>query len=288
MKDAIVVSGSASNTFSKVLSNELSVDLANVDIKRFPDDEGYIRILDDLKDREVFLVQTAYPDNNIIEFFLLLDAARRLEPSKITTIIPYMGYARQDKIFNPGEAISSQKLAELISISSDSVFIVDIHEENICKFFTPVAQNISAIEEISKYLKKLNVDIALAPDKGAFDLAKNCAKIIGCDMDYLEKKRIDGHNVEMTPKSLDVTNKTVAIVDDIISTGGTIVKASKELKNQGCKQVFAACTHGIFVGNAMERLNSICDKIISTDTIENETSVVSAAPSVAREILKNY
>lgn len=284
MKDKAIVSGSASHAFSKALSKELNIKIANVLIKRFPDDECYVRILEELENKDVFLVQTTYPDKNIIELFLLQDAIKRLKPNRITTIIPYMGYARQDKIFNFGEPISSQKLAELISISSDFVYTIDIHEISILKFFKIPAFNVSAIDEISKHLKKSNIDIVLAPDKGAYNLAKSCAKIVKCDMDYLEKKRIDSHTVEITPKSLDVRGKNVAIVDDIISTGGTIAKAGTELKKHGAKKVYSACTHGIFVGNAIERLNSICDEIISTDTIENVTSVVSAAPSVAREI----
>lgn len=287
MNDAIVVSGSASNAFSKEFSRLIGAKLASVQIKRFPDDECYVKISDDLKNMNVFLVQTAYPDNNIIELFLLQDAIKRLNPSKITTIIPYMGYARQDKIFNIGEPKSSQKIAELIGNSCDKVFTIDIHEKGILNFFNVQSYNVSAIEEIGKYLKSIKIDIVIAPDKGAFELAKQCGIVAECEMDYLEKKRIDGHTVEITPKSLDVNGKSVAIVDDIISTGGTIIKASKELKNQGCKQVIAACTHGIFASNALDKLNLVCDKIISTDTIENITSYISSAPAVANHIIKN-
>jgi len=280
----IVVSGSASRSLSKTLSDEMGVSLAKVGSKRFPDDEGYVRILDALDGEEVVLVQTSYPDEKIVELFLLQDAIREFKVKKIITVIPYYGYARQDKKFNTGEPISARILAKHIQLSTDSIITVDIHKESILDWFDIPAKNISGMPQIGAYLKNLKPEIIIAPDKGAQNLAKKVAEVIGCSWDYLEKTRIDGEHVEMKAKNLSVSGKNVAIVDDIIATGGTIVKATEHLKSQGAKKVYAACTHGLFAKNALSRLQGVCDKVISTDTIENETSVVSVAKEVALAI----
>jgi ribose-phosphate pyrophosphokinase len=138
--------------------------------------------------------------------------------------------------------------------------------------------------QIGTYLKELGLDKIIAPDKGAQDLAKTVAEGTGCDWDYIPKKRIDDDHVEMDVKDLDVSDKKVAIVDDIIATGGTIAKAAEQLKSQGAKEVYAACTHGLFAKDGLSKLRKFCENIISTDTIENETSVVSAAKGLAEAV----
>jgi ribose-phosphate pyrophosphokinase len=282
----IIVPGSASLSLSKALASELGVKLANVESRRFPDDEGYVRIHDDLDGEEVVLVQTAYPDDKIIELFLLQDAAREFNVNKIITVVPYFGYARQDRKFNAGEPISAKTLAKHLQLSSDSLLTVDIHEESIMHWFDIPSKNISGMPQIGVYLKDIGPEIIIGPDKGALELAKSVAEATGASWDYLEKTRIDGENVEMKAKNLSVSGKKVAIVDDIIATGGTIVKATEQLKSQGATEVYAACTHGLFAKNALSKLQNVCDKVISTDTIENATSVVSVANEIAKEIRK--
>jgi len=281
-----VIGGSASDRIAKDLSEELKTTLVNTTIKRFPDDELYIRILDDISKEHVIIVQTTYPDNNIVELFLLQDAAKEAGAKKITVVIPYFGYARQDKKFLDGEPISAKAIAKLISLNADKVITVDPHKEYILDFFTTPAFSCSAVPEIAKYLSQKNIDLLLAPDKGALDRVKKASKIIGCDFDYMEKTRIDGTTVEIKPKNLDVKNKNVAIIDDIISTGGTMAKSIKELKNQGAKKVFVSCTHGLFAGDAIKKLELAgCDEIISTDTIKSEFSKVKTSP-VIKKILE--
>jgi ribose-phosphate pyrophosphokinase len=277
----IVVSGSASSSLAKNLASEMGCAQANVESRRFPDFECYVRIYDNLNNEEVVLVQTAHPDEKIIELFLLQDAIREFTVNKLITVIPYFGYARQDKKFNSGEPISAKTLVRHIQLATDSVITVDIHEEGIIDWFDIPAKNISGMPQIGVYLKNLDPDIIIAPDLGALDLTKMVAEVVGCKWDYLEKTRIDGETVEMKAKNLSVSDKKVAIVDDIIATGGTIVKATEHLKSQGAKEVYAACTHGLFAKNALSRLQKVCDEVISTDTIENETSVVSVAKEIA-------
>lgn len=280
----IIVSGSASKSLSKTLAHEMGVKLANVESRRFPDDECYVRIHDNLDGEEVVVVQTSYPDEKIIELFLLQDAVREFKVERLVIVVPYYGYARQDKKFNEGEPISAKTLARLISLSSDSLITVDIHEEKIMDWFDIPSKNISGMPQLGVYLKNLNPDIIIAPDKGAQELAKIVAEVVECDWDYLEKTRIDGENVEMKAKNLSVSGKKVAIVDDIIATGGTIVRATEHMKSQGAKEVYAACTHGLFAKNALPRLQAVCHEVISTDTIENEASVVSVAKEVAKAL----
>ena len=278
-----IVGGNASKTVAEDLSKEINATLAKVISKRFPDDELYVRIMDDISNEDVIIVQTAYPDPNIIELFLLQNAVQEAGADKITIVVPYMGYGRQDKKFENGEPISAKAIANLISQNADRIITVDPHKEHILNFFSTSAFSCSAVPELAKYLKEKEVNMILAPDKGAFDRAKQASKIIDCDFDYMEKTRIDGTTVEIKPKNLDARGKKVAIIDDIISTGGTMAQSIKELKKQGAKQVLVACTHGLFARDAIKKLVSAgCNDIISTDTIKSDFSKVKIAPCISR------
>jgi ribose-phosphate pyrophosphokinase len=282
-----ILGGTSAKTIAGNLAAALQQPLLQVTYKRFPDDEFYIRVLDPIEGEDVLLVQTAYPDTKIIELLIMQDAVHDAGAKKIMVVLPYFGYSRQDKKFEEGEAISARAIAQHISLHADAVITVDPHKEHILNFFSVPAYSCSAIPTIALYLKEKNIDFILAPDKGAKDRAQEAAMLIHCEYDYLEKTRIDGTTVKITPKKLDARGKHVAIIDDIISTGGTMANSIKELKKQGAKSVSVACTHGLFVGGAKEKLLSAgCDEIIATDTIENEFSKVSAAPCIAETLIK--
>ena len=278
-----VVGGSASQLLSKELAKSLRAKLANVEIKRFPDDECYVRIDEDLDDQEVFLVQTSWPDRNIVELFLLQDAIKEFDVDSLTTVVPYFGYARQDKQFKPGEPISARAIARLIQMNTDEFITVDVHAPSVTDWFEgKSAKNVVAYPEIGKYLKGKGIELILSPDEGRADNAKRVADVVNCEADFLVKERLDGETVKMTPKRLDAKDKKVAIVDDIISTGGTIVKAAEQLRKQGAAKIYAVCTHGVFAGNAIPKLEAVCDDICTTDTIENPKTCMSVAPQIAR------
>ena len=278
-----IISGTTSKSIGEDLSKSLKSRIVDTIIKRFPDGELYIRILDNIQDEDIVLIQNTYPDLNLIELLLMQDAIREAGANKIITIIPYFGYARQDKIFQKGEVISAKSLAKLISINSNQIVTIDPHKEHILDFFSIPASSISAINDLSYYLKDKDLDLILAPDKGAVDMVKNAAKIINCDFDYMEKTRIDGYNIQVKPKNLDVKNKNIAIIDDIISTGGTMAVSINELKKQKAKKIYVSCTHGLFIGDAIRKLNSVkCDEIISTDTILTQFSKVKLANTISR------
>jgi ribose-phosphate pyrophosphokinase len=282
-----ILGGTSAKNIAGNLATTLHQPLLQVTYKRFPDDEFYIRVLERIEGEDVLIVQTAYPDQKIIELLIMQDAVHDAGAKKIIVVLPYFGYSRQDKKFEEGEAISARAIAQHVSLHADSVITVDPHKEHILKFFTIPAYSCSAVSTLAEYLKVKNIDFVLAPDKGAKDRAKEAATLINCDYDYLEKTRIDGTTVKITPKKLDARGKHVAIIDDIISTGGTMANSIKELKKQGAKTVSVACTHGLFIGGAKEKLLSAgCDDIISTDTIENEFSKVSAAQCIAETLEK--
>ena len=282
-----VVGGSASQRLAGELAKVLKAKLAKVEIKRFPDDECYVRIDEDLDGEEVFLVQTTWPDKNLVELFLLQDAIREFEVSSLATVVPYFAYARQDKQFKPGEPISARAIARLIQEQTDEFITVDVHAPSVIDWFEGVsAKNAHAYPEIGNFLKKKGVQMVLSPDEGRWDNAKRIADVMGCEADFLVKERLDGETVTMMPKSLDVKGRKVAIVDDIISTGGTIVKAAEQLRKHGAAHITAACTHGVFAKDAAARLRACCDDIYSTDTIENPTTAVSVAPQIARAAME--
>jgi len=282
----IVVGGSASKTLSGELASQLGCRLAEVEIKRFPDQECYVEVQESLEGQEAVIVQSTYPDINIIELFLLQDAVRNAGASSITSVVPYFGYARQDKSFKSGEAVSARLMSRHISIGCDRVFTIDIHNPDILSDFAVPVQNISAMPSIGRWLCDNEIDVIVSPDEGSKDRASLAAEAAGCPWDFLQKTRIDGQTVEIKPKNLDVNGNAVAIVDDIIATGGTMITAANQLKEQGASKVIAACTHGLFTGDSIPRLEGAFDEVISTDTLERPTSKISAA-SVILETLKN-
>lgn len=277
----IVVGGSASKQLAVEVARELGVKMAQPEVRKFPDLETYVRIHEDLKGRDVVLVQNGFPDDKIIEMFLLQDAIYENGAEKLITVIPYYGYSRQDKLFNPGEAVSARCLAGHFQDDTDSVIMVDLHTDKILDWFDVDTRHVTAMKQIGEYLKNKGTDLIISPDKGGIERAKVAAIAAECEFDALDKKRIDSHTVEMQPLKTDVTGLNVAIVDDIISTGGTIATAATQLTEKGARRVTAACTHGLFIGNAINNLQSVCAEVISTDTIQNPTTHVSVAPEIA-------
>ena len=277
----IVIGGSASKALSGELAKQLECKLAEVEIKRFPDQECYVSVNESLEGQDAIIVQSSYPDNNIIELLLLQDAVRNAGAASITTIIPYYGYARQDKSFKKGEAVSARLMARHISMGCDRVFTIDIHNPDILSDFTVPVQNLSVMPSIGKWLCQNGIGVIVSPDEGSKARASLAAETAGCPWDFLQKTRIDGQTVEIKPKNLDINGKAIAIVDDIIATGGTMIKAAQQLKSQGASRVIAACSHGLFTGGSIPRLEEVFDEVISTDTLERPTSKISAASAIS-------
>ncbi|NLK25120.1 MAG: ribose-phosphate diphosphokinase [Euryarchaeota archaeon] len=280
----IVIGGTSSKMLAQDLAQELGAKFVQASVTRFPDGECYVRIEEETLDDEVIVVQNTHPDSNLIEMLLLQDAAAGLGARKITTVVPYFGYARQDMRFKQGEALSAKVMIDILGLNSQSLVTIDVHKPGILDWFDGETSNVHAAPCIGEFFAGHGVDLVLAPDEGALERAKEVARVIGADFDYLEKTRLSGEVVRMAPKNVDAKDKISLIVDDIISTGGTIEAAANQLKILGAKSVTAVCTHGLFTRNALERLRGCCGAVYSSNTIENEVSVISVAPQIARSL----
>jgi len=279
-----VVGGSASLPLAKGIAAELGAEFVEMRMEKhpggFPDGEQYVRLLRDVRGEHVVIVQTTHPDGKIVELFLLQDSAREAGSDRTTTVIPYFGYARQDRAFEPGEGVSARALAQRIEVGCDAVLTMGLHNRDLLRFFTVPARDIDGTAALGRYLRGRGVDFVLAPDENATPHAMAVAKSLDVPWDFLVKERIDSYRVRIEPKRLAVGGHSVAVVDDIISTGTTIATAAAELKRQGARRVFAACLHGLFTADALQRL-SVCDDVASTDTIVSPATRVSVAPEFA-------
>ncbi|MEM1513681.1 MAG: ribose-phosphate diphosphokinase [Candidatus Thermoplasmatota archaeon] len=274
-----IVAGSSSKNLAKRISEKLNVEMAKIILKRFPDGECYVRI--DGEFEHAIIIQNTYPDENIIELFLIQDAVSRFA-KRIDVVIPYYGYGRQDKIFEKGEAISAMKIAKLIEESADRVILINPHKEHIKNFFDIEVNICDATPLLVKYFNK-KIDAIISPDEGAIEMAKKSAEILNCEYNYFKKERISSDEVIMELKDMNVEGKRALILDDIISTGGTMKKAVEILKKQGAKEIYTACIHGLFINNADKKiLEAGCNEIVSTDTIETKYSKVSVADEISK------
>ena len=283
-----VVGGSASVPLARGIAHELSVGFVDVAFEKhpggFPDGERYVRLLGPVSGEHVVLVQTTHPDPMIVDLFLLADAIRDMGARRLTAVVPYYGYGRQDKRFLEGEAVSAKTIAKHFAVDCDELLTMAIPaNREILKTFPLPTREVSGMPAIGRYLGSAKVDVLLAPDQGALRLVKEASSVAGVPFDFLVKKRLDSYTVKIEPKALDVRGKSVGIVDDVISTGGTIATAAKELKVQGAQRVIAACVHGLFVGPAEANLK-VCDEVIATDTVLSPHTKVSVAPEFAAAI----
>ncbi len=279
-----VVAGSASVGLAKELAKALSADFVETAYEKhpggFPDGERYVRVTGSVAGEHAVVVQTTHPDPMIIELLLLVDAVREMGPSKVSLVVPYFGYGRQDKRFEPGEALSARALARHLEEGVDEFYTMGLHNPTVLTFFGIPAREVAGMPAIGRYLRGKGIDFVLAPDDGAIRHAKEVAEAAGKPWDHLEKTRIDSYTVTFTAKNLDVRGKRVAIVDDVISTGGTMGLAAKELKSQGAKAVLATALHGLLVGRALENLAG-CDEVATSDTIPSRATRFSVASEFA-------
>ncbi len=264
------------------LARALKTSVVDVKYSRFPDGEHYL-ITGELDD-ETIIVGSVVDNDALVQLLLIIDAC---DCSKNRLVLPYMGYARQDKRFRLGEPVSARAIAQAVSRGVSEIITVNIHEEEVLRYFGVPARNISLAHDIGSYIKTLHLDnpLILAPDEGALVFARQVASAGGWDFDHLEKNRISGVEVTMAPKQVCAESRSVVIVDDIISTGGTITTASGMLYHQGAKDVFAVCVHGVLTGGAYVRLMGAGIRdVICSDTIERGCSKISAAHTIAAEL----
>ncbi len=282
----IVIGGSSSIDLAEEIAENLQCDCIRADTQTFPDGECYTRInAATLKDDDVVIVQNTYPDSNFIEMMLIEDAVKGLGAKSVTLVIPYFGYARQDRIFKPGEPESAKILSKCLAMNCDRVMTIDLHKEDTLKYFDRPYKDLKAAEAIADFFADKEVDMVFSPDIGAAGRAKDVGERLGVPYDHLEKTRLSGTEVRIKPANSDCTGKNVLIVDDMISTGGTIVTATRQLKEAGAKTVSVACTHGVFVNNALDRLEgSNIDGVYCANTLPSKVSKISIAKLIAKAL----
>ena len=275
-----VIAGSASKDLGKRIARRLKAPYVEAKTRVFPDGESKITFGRIPKNSVILVVQSTYPpvDTNLLQALSIISQARKVS-SKIYAIIPYMGYARQDRQFLSGEVVTMSIVARMLkSAGAKKIVVVDIHSKIALNHFKIPKENVSAIPELAKYFKKMKLKDALvvSPDMGGALRAKRFASLINTDFIALKKSRNrKTGKVVIQSSKVDVRGKDLILVDDIISTGGSIVKAAQFLKRQKCKRVFVACTHGLFVGDAEKKIkNAGVSRIISTNTIPRNTSKV--------------
>ncbi len=277
-----VIAGPSSPILAERIANRLNVNLARVTYKKFPDGELYVKL--DEKVEKATVVQSIRSSDDIVYLMLLFDALGDfLDKEDITAVIPYMGYARQDRAFNEGEAVSIRAIAEFLETHSSKVVSVNLHSREAASHFRNLIEA-DAMPVIGEHYRDRDV-VMISPDRGSLERVKVAAKFAGCEYDYLEKVRIDAETVEIQPKNVDVEGRDVVIVDDIISTGGTIAKAAETMVENGAKSVEAACVHAVLAANALNKLYSHgIRKVIATDTIEQAVSVLSVSKIIADKL----
>ena len=287
----IVVPGPSAKNLGQKVAEGLNVETVELNVKAFPDGEYSLRFEGDLTDKEVVVVQTtgAPQDTNVMQLLLTLDAVKDLGAKKVTAVVPYLAFARQDKRFLAGEGISSHTLTKLIQACNIDKFVtVNIHAKAVLDWFSVPTMNLSAITLLAQDFKKKGLDgaFALSPDKGAIKLAEEADKVLGGGCGWLRKER-DRYTgeIQVEEKRLNVEGKDVIVFDDIISTGGTIARAIKMLKSQGARRVFAACVHPLLIGEAKNKImDAGAEEIVGTDSISSTVRQVSLAPLIVEAL----
>ncbi|MHA1583323.1 MAG: ribose-phosphate diphosphokinase [Candidatus Baldrarchaeia archaeon] len=290
----IILGGSSAQVLAIKIGRLLKAPVLLPEIKRFPDGEKYVRITEDVNDKTVAVIQSFYhqPDEFLIEYFLMVNTLKDLGAKRVLGVVPYFAYARQDERFKPGEAISFRIVTKLIEeVGTDEIYTVDTHlhrVEQLSEVFRIPAHNLTAVPLLAQYIKKnfeLTNPIVIGPDEEAEQWAKVAAKELEAEYDVLKKERLGPSEVRIKTRELDVKNRDIVIVDDIISTGGTMVEAIKMLKEHGAKNIIAACTHPILVQNALTKIYQAgALAVIGTDTVPSSISFVSVAPVIAEAL----
>ena len=278
-----LLTGNSNKNLSSKIAKYLKEKLVNSNIRKFKDGEIYVEINENIRGNNIFFIQSvSSPANdNLMEMLLCIDALKRSSAKNITAVIPYFGYARQDRKVVPRTSISAKLVSNLITkAGADRVVTVDLHAGQIQGFFDIPVDNLFATpifaRHIKKKLKKNNI-ICVAPDVGGTARARALGKLLNVDLAIVDKRRPAPGKSEVMNVIGNVKNKTCILVDDIIDSGGTIVNAASELKKRGAKDVHVYVTHGVLSGNAVEKIKkSSIKNLVVTDTIDNSMKVKKA------------
>ncbi|OGG23756.1 hypothetical protein A3A79_00935 [Candidatus Gottesmanbacteria bacterium RIFCSPLOWO2_01_FULL_43_11b] len=299
MQAPILLSGTSNEPLALAVGKTLNISLGKIEIGRFTDTECRVRVMEEVSGRNVFVLQSLsmIADQNLVELCLIGQALRQLKAEKITAIIPWMGYSKQDKEFRPGEAVSAQLIATFLEAAGfNSVITVELHSEMITPYFHIPIKELSTHSLFAKELKKRNKTniVVVSPDMGGKSRSEKFAHEVNLPIVYLEKKRDrTTGEVVVTSVSQDVSGKNIVIFDDIINTGATVIKTSEFLKAHGAGNIYFMATHAVLAGDAAKKLaDSTIDEIVVTDSIHlpkekmfSKLSVISVAQTIADDII---
>ncbi len=271
-----LLTGNSNKILSKNIAKYLKSKLVNSSIRKFSDGEIYVEINENIRGNSIFIIQSiSSPANdNLMELLLSIDALKRSSAKNITAVIPYFGYARQDRKVVPRTSISAKLVSNLITkAGADRVVTVDLHAGQIQGFFDIPVDNLFATPIFARHIKKKIKSkkiICVAPDVGGTERARALGKLLNAGLAIVDKRRPKPGQSQVMNVIGDVRDKTCIIVDDIIDSGGTIINAAKALKDRGAKEVFVYITHGVLSGDAVKKIkSSVIKNLVITDTIEN-------------------
>ena len=293
-----IFSGTANPALAAEICESLDVPLGECLVSRFSDGEVRVQILENVRGADVFVVQpTCQPvDTNLMELLLMIDAFKRASARRITPVVPYYGYSRQDRKDRPRVPISSKLVADLLTVAgADRAMTMDLHTPQIQGFFAIPVDQLLAVPVQVAYFEKLNLSnlAVVAPDAGGVERARFFAKKMDCSLAIVDKRRVDVNEAEVMHVIGDVEGKTAVVVDDIIDTAGTLVKTTEALLQHGAQAVYACCTHPVLSGKAVERIcQSKLVQVVVTNSIPLKEEarkcghmvVLSIAPLLAQGI----
>ncbi len=280
----MIVSGSTSQALAVALAAETGRELAPVSFEQFPDGERKVNVGE--VDDHAIVVASTVSDGSHVELLQLQDAVRENGASEITTVIPYLGYARQDEAFETGDPVSVRAMARALSTGTDRVLTVNPHETAVCAFFDVPAEPVDAAARLAEPLESLTDPLFLAPDSGATELAETVRDAYGDgETDHFEKTRHSGTDVDIEPSDASVDGRDVVLVDDIVATGTTMSESIAVLNDRGAREITVTCIHPLLAANAHLKLaRAGVEAIYGTDTIERPVSAVSVAPALAERL----
>ncbi len=294
-----IFSGSSNLALAEKIANKLDKPLGEVELKRFSDGEIWVKYMENIRGSEVFIIQsTNPPSDNLLELLIMLDAAKRASARRITAVIPYFGYSRQDRKDQPRVSITAKLIANLITVAgADRIMTMDLHAAQIQGFFDIPFDHLYGSTIFVNLFSELKDNlVVVSPDVGGIKWARSYAKRLHANLVVVDKRRPKQNTAEVVNIIGEVEGKDVLLVDDLIDTGGTFVSAINALKEKGAQNIYGAATHPLFSGPALERIkNSQINKIFVSDTIalredkKNEKiSVVTVSEIFAEAIRRTY
>ena len=300
MKDLRLFTGNANPKLAYDVAQELGVELGKGEVGRFSDGEIRIRIEESVRGMDVFIVQpTCHPVNeNLMELLLLIDAFKRASARRITAVVPYYGYGRQEKKVRPREPISAKLVADLMSVAgTDRVLTVDLHADQILGFFDCPVDQLTAVPILAEYFRSIGFSneevVVVSPDVGGVARARHFAELLGAPLAIIAKRRPEPNRAEAMEIIGDVKGKIAIMIDDIVDTAGSLLRGAEAMLERGARKIFGCCTHPVLSGDAVRRIeDGPIEELVVTDTIplgeknSNKIKVLSVAPLIAEAIAR--